>query len=74
LSCSRCSVKNIGITVGAGEIDEEQAEELHETKRELEKTKAELATSLQQISTLQRRMAQLTESEVDENREDMLIT
>ncbi|KAJ2912301.1 hypothetical protein MD484_g8106, partial [Candolleomyces efflorescens] len=50
-----------GITVGAGELDEEQAEELHKTKQELEETEAKLATSLQQISQLQRRVAQLTE-------------
>jgi hypothetical protein len=33
-----------GVAVGVGEVDEETAEALAETRRELEKTKAELAT------------------------------
>ncbi|KAF6765108.1 hypothetical protein DFP72DRAFT_870129 [Ephemerocybe angulata] len=45
-----------GVTVGAGELDEERAEELERNKEELEETKVQLAACQEQISQLQKRL------------------
>lgn len=46
----------LGIAAGAGEIGEEDAEELAETRRDLERSRTHLSTVLDENQTLKRRL------------------
>jgi hypothetical protein len=46
----------LGVAVGAGEIGEEDAQELADTRRELEQTKSALADTLEKNRVLRQRL------------------